>query len=84
LECISGAIDKKSALERYLNENGINKEKVIFVGNDLNDIEAMSYVGCAIAPYDAHARIRDKAAFVTQARGGFGVIREILDIITKK
>ena len=50
---------------------------VVFVGNDLNDAEAMGMVGYPVAPADAHPDIRAMACIVTGAAGGAGVIREL-------
>ena len=53
--------------------------QVIYVGNDINDIEAMKIVGKKICPADAHIRIINISDYVLQAKGGEGVIREIYD-----
>lgn len=82
--CLSGIDDKKKALAEYLSDQKIDKSKVIYIGNDINDLEAMLYVGIPIAPKDAHPKIREIASFITEARGGDGVIREFLDILNKQ
>lgn len=71
--------DKKRLIRRYLKDNKIKKEEVIFVGNDINDKEAMEFVGWPVAPVDAHQDIRKIARVSLSARGGYGVIRELLD-----
>jgi 3-deoxy-D-manno-octulosonate 8-phosphate phosphatase KdsC-like HAD superfamily phosphatase len=55
---------------------------VVFVGNDINDLEVMNYVGYPVAPDDAHEEIKGIASIITKSRGGSGVIRELLDIIS--
>ncbi|MEE9543615.1 MAG: HAD hydrolase family protein, partial [Thermodesulfobacteriota bacterium] len=82
--CLSGIDDKKKTLVEYLSSQQINKDNVIYIGNDINDLEAMLYVGIPIAPKDAHPEIRKIASFITEARGGNGVIREFLDILNKQ
>ena len=62
-------------------EKGYDLSKVIFVGNDLNDLEVMKIVGYPIAPLDAHQKILDIAILVTLVKGGDGVIRELADNI---
>lgn len=81
LFCLWGVSNKKTALEKYLIDNGINKEDVVFVGNDINDFEAMNYVGYPIAPSDASEEIKRIARIITKVPGGCGVVREVLDII---
>lgn len=73
--------DKKRALIKYCKEKGYNLPKVVYVGNDINDLEAMRIVGYPIAPADAHIEIKKIAKIVTKTCGGDGVIREVVDFI---
>jgi len=82
LPVIYACEDKKSTLIKYCKEKGHNLSKVVYVGNDINDLEAMEVVGYPIAPADAHIEIKKIAKIVTKVRGGDGVIREIVDFIT--
>ena len=83
IPCIHGVWNKKEELEKYLKLNNINKDKVIYIGNDLNDFEVMKYVGFSVAPNDAVKDIKDIAGYVTNAKGGDGVVRELWDMIKK-
>jgi len=71
--------DKKYAVEQYLKKKDINKNNVIFVGNDINDKTAMEYVGWPIAPADAHGEVKNIAKLILSSKGGYGVVRELLD-----
>ncbi len=81
IECLQGIHDKKSILKAYLDKNKIDKEKVIYIGNEINDLEVMKFVGIAIAPSDADWRIKEIAQVITKANGGDGVVRELMDLI---
>lgn len=81
---INAVKNKKKIVERLLIELGIDKKNVIFVGNDLNDLEAMKFVGYAVCPCDAHKSVKQIAKKITKAKGGDGVIRELLDILLKE
>ena len=80
IECLHGIESKKDALVQYLNEKEIDNNNVLYVGNDLNDLEVMEFVGIPIAPADADKRVKSISKIVTKAKGGDGVIRELLDI----
>ena len=57
-----------------------NKEKgIIYLGNDLNDLSAMKFVGTSIAPSDAHYLIREEADLVLESKGGQGCVREFIE-----
>jgi len=79
---INGVIDKKSTLTKLCEKAKISLNKVCYVGNDINDLDAMRLVGLKIAPHDAHPCILEIADIVTKATGGEGVIRELADIIS--
>lgn len=81
LSVIYACKDKKRTLIEYCKKKGYNLSKVVYVGNDINDLEAMEVVGYPIAPADAHIEIKKIAKIVTKARGGNGVIREVVDFI---
>ena len=84
IPCLNGISNKLETLTNYLAKNDINKSEVLFVGNDINDLEAMKYVGVSVAPNDAHKDIKEIAAHITTACGGQGVIRELFDLIINK
>lgn len=81
LEVIASCKDKKHALENYCAQNGYDLNKVMYIGNDLNDLEVMKIVGFSVAPVDAHPKIKTIAKLVTEAKGGEGVIKEVSDHI---
>ncbi len=81
IDCVSGVGDKKTVLLDFLDNRGVELKEVLYVGNDINDLEVMKIVGLAVAPKDAHSKVLSVANIVTEARGGDGVIRELFDII---
>jgi N-acylneuraminate cytidylyltransferase len=81
LEVIHGCREKRQALEVFCSEQGIALESVLFVGNDVNDLEVMRAVGFSVAPADAHEDILAIAHLTTRAAGGQGVIRELADYL---
>jgi len=82
LEVIDACRDKKAALISYCRGQAIDLQQVLYVGNDVNDLEAMEAVGYSVAPADAHPRIRAVATVVLRVAGGAGVVRELVDLLT--
>jgi N-acylneuraminate cytidylyltransferase len=80
---LQGIDDKAAALERWLEEKGIDRSGVIFVGNDVNDLACFPLAGFAAAPADAHESVRGAADLVLKAAGGHGAVREICDLLMK-
>lgn len=77
---VEGCKDKSSAIQNLCKQYDINAENVIYVGDDINDIEAIKMVGWGCAPSDAMSQVKAAANYVTKAKGGSGVIREIVDL----
>ena len=84
LEVISSCNDKKHALMNYCEQNDYDLQKVLYVGNDLNDLEVMKIAGFPVAPADACPEVLAVAKLITMAKGGEGVIREISDFLIAK
>ncbi|MFF4402345.1 cytidylyltransferase domain-containing protein [Streptomyces sp. NPDC001480] len=85
-------IDRKDlALKQWCEEQGIAPERVLYVGNDVNDLPCFALVGWPVAVASAHDVVRGAARAVTTVPGGDGAVREIaswilgpsLDSLTK-
>ncbi|WP_077971668.1 N-acylneuraminate cytidylyltransferase [Streptomyces tsukubensis] len=71
-------IDRKDeALKQWCEEQGIAPERVLYVGNDVNDLPCFGLVGWPVAVAGAHDVVRGAARAVTSRPGGEGAIREI-------
>jgi N-acylneuraminate cytidylyltransferase len=82
LECIHSSKNKLAALKSWLKKKDIEPKDAIYVGNDLNDIECMKYVGLSIAVADAFPEAQAVARHLLTSRGGHGAVREIAQAIS--
>ena len=80
---VQGCEDKLGAFGETLAQAGVTPAEVAYVGDDLNDIPLMLKSGLAVAVADAAPETRERAHYVTTAGGGFGAIREIVELILK-
>jgi 3-deoxy-D-manno-octulosonate 8-phosphate phosphatase (KDO 8-P phosphatase) len=78
-----GCKDKMSAFAAILSEAGVSTEEVAFIGDDLNDVPLMLRSKLAIAVPDASTEALERAHYVTQAKGGAGAVREVVELILK-
>jgi len=81
IPCIHGVDDKWPLLQKQLEERELSPDEVIYVGNDVNDIECMQNVGCGVAVNDSHNRVIERADLRLDKKGGNGAIRELADRI---
>ncbi|WP_444918007.1 KdsC family phosphatase [Microbulbifer sp. JMSA003] len=78
---IQGREDKFAALQELLSEEPCRLEDIAYVGDDYPDLLVMTKIGCPIAPPNAAPPVRERALWITEARGGEGAVREICDRI---
>ncbi len=81
LPCLQGVQDKGATLAKLIQEQGWDAQRVIYLGNDINDLPAMALVGCVAAVADAHPAVLERAHIVLSRRGGDGAIRELCELI---
>lgn len=81
VECLYGIESKVECLTAYCHKKNIELKNVAYIGNDINDYDAMKIVGIKIVPQDAYEEVKAIADYVTETNGGYGVVREIAGII---
>ncbi|MDH3504732.1 MAG: HAD hydrolase family protein [Nitrospirota bacterium] len=80
-EVFQGAKDKVAVL-CYLSEKyGIPFGQMAYMGDDVNDVEALKTVGYAAAPADCVEQVRQVVHYVCKKNGGEGAVREVIDKI---
>lgn len=75
---LSGVQMKLPALKRLLVELQLCQDEVCYIGDDLNDLECMEYVGVAGCPADAAEEIKAVAHFISDCNGGFGAVKSCI------
>src|SRR5258708_34677125 len=78
-----GHIEKIPILTEILADAGLEKNRVAYIGDDLTDIVVMHRVGLAIATANARHEVKQEAHYVTEAVGGSGAVREVVEMILK-
>lgn len=79
-----GCRDKASAIKELCRQYRIGLEDVVYVGDDVNDLEVIQMVGFGCCPADAVPQVKAAAKYIAAAKGGEGVIREIIERLDKK
>src|SRR5207247_10098865 len=74
---------KTPALEDILRKSKIDKDRVCYVGDDIQDLPLFSRVGFPIAVANASPEVAARAAYVTRRAGGQGAIREVVELILR-
>jgi 3-deoxy-D-manno-octulosonate 8-phosphate phosphatase (KDO 8-P phosphatase) len=84
LEFVSqGTKDKGAALEKIVQQAGLQLDQAAFVGDDIVDLPAMRAGGLSIAVKNARAEVKKEAHYVTPHAGGKGALRDAVEFILK-
>lgn len=76
-----GVHEKLPVLKEICKTLGIGLDQVCHVADDVNDMDLMETVGLPIAVANARPQVKKAAAYITQARGGDGAVREVCDLL---
>ena len=76
-------MDKITTLRSYLAEEGLDPQNVIYMGDDIPDLECMREVGIPVCPADAAAEVLEIARYVSEFNGGAGAVRDIVEQVLR-
>jgi 3-deoxy-D-manno-octulosonate 8-phosphate phosphatase (KDO 8-P phosphatase) len=74
---------KVAAVEALLAERQIGWDEMIFVGDDLPDVPVLRRVGLPIAVANARPEVKAVCQYVTEASGGHGALREVVELLLR-
>lgn len=79
--CHQGILDKLSVVEKLARHYDLKLKEVMYIGDDLNDIDVFRRCGLSVCPSDTLPYIRKEAGLVSRYKGGKGVMREAADLV---
>jgi len=78
-----GVKDKYSRIDEILQEKGLKRADIAYIGDDVNDLANIASVGLGACPSDAVAEVKQHADAILTRAGGQGAIRELVEFIIK-
>jgi YrbI family 3-deoxy-D-manno-octulosonate 8-phosphate phosphatase len=78
-----GVKDKRQVLDEICFLRNVKMENLAFIGDDVNDVEALKAVGLSACPKDAVESVGSIVDYVCKKEGGRGAFRELADLILK-
>ena len=78
-----GQATKTAAFEECMQKAGVIEEEVAYMGDDLPDMPLAKRAGLAVAVANAAAELKAISHYITQAKGGAGSAREVIELILK-
>jgi YrbI family 3-deoxy-D-manno-octulosonate 8-phosphate phosphatase len=80
-ELHQGVMDKLSTIRDMAERYRLSLSQIAYIGDDVNDVEALSAVGFSAAPADAMPRVKAAVRYVCEHKGGEGAVREMVEMI---
>ena len=78
-----GATVKIEIFKKWLDECGLRPDEVMYMGDDIPDLECMREVGIPVCPADAAAEVIEASRYVSEFKGGEGAVRDIVEQVLR-
>jgi len=84
IEDVFLGVDKKiDVYNQYIKDHNLEKENILFMGDDIPDYEIMLAAGVPTCPSDAVEEIKRIATYISHQSGGHGCVRDIIEQVLK-
>ncbi|GAB1403778.1 HAD-IIIA family hydrolase [Lentimicrobium sp.] len=78
-----GVPDKAAVFKEYMTLNNLQKEEILYMGDDIPDYNVMKMVGMPLCPADAAQEIKDISRYISHFKGGEGCVRDVIEQVMK-
>ncbi len=75
--------NKSKVLSEFLTKNNISSSKVLYMGDDIPDVDVMKMVGLSCCPNDAVPEIKSISKYISHLNGGEGCVRDVIEKVMK-
>lgn len=82
-DVFTGIPDKVLKLNEYMKEKKLKTEEIVFMGDDIPDLQVMKAVGLPACPADAAPEVKEISKFVSEKAGGKGAVRDLIERVLK-
>ncbi len=83
-EVHQGVSDKQTKIEEIANRLGFDISNVVYIGDDISDLDAIRVAGFACCPADAPSEVKAECSYISQKKGGDGVVRDVLSNLDRR
>ena len=75
--------NKNESIDQYLRLHGVKWQHVLFMGDDIPDVEAIQRAGMGCAPADAVHEVLEIARYISPFKGGKGCVRDVIEKVLR-
>ena len=74
---------KMKVYDELKEKYGWHDDEVLYMGDDIPDLEVMRIVGCPVCPADACREVKETSIYVSQYDGGCGCARDVIEQVLR-
>lgn len=75
--------NKIEALQIFIVKHQLNASEILYMGDDIPDVEVMNEVGLPCCPSDAVDEIKAISKYISTKAGGKGCVRDVIEKVLK-
>lgn len=75
--------EKMPDFEHFCSKYALKPEDIMYMGDDLPDIDIMKKVGLPVCPADAADEIKNVSLYISAKKGGRGCVRDVIEQVLK-
>lgn len=75
--------NKAAVLQQFMKQHNLGPEKVLYMGDDIPDLDVMQLTGLPCCPFDAVQEIKEIAVYISHFKGGEGCGRDVIEKVMK-
>lgn len=75
--------NKLKVFDEYLENENLNPAEVLYMGDDIPDLEVMKRAGIAVCPADADSEVKQISKYISDKKGGEGCVRDIIEQVMR-
>ena len=78
-----GVSDKLKFLLNFIEQESLDPEEILFMGDDLPDLDVLKRVGLPCCPADAAVEVQKSSKYISSKNGGSGCVRDVIEKVLK-
>jgi 3-deoxy-D-manno-octulosonate 8-phosphate phosphatase (KDO 8-P phosphatase) len=67
----------------FKKKHGLKDSEILFMGDDIPDLEVMKNAGVPVCPSDADSEIKQVALYISDKKGGEGCVRDVIEQVLR-
>ena len=67
----------------FLNKYNLNSSEVLYMGDDIPDIEVLRHTGIPVCPSDADSEVKQVSSYISDRKGGEGCVRDVIEQVLR-